>query len=235
MAKFDYKRPGDEQTLEGGGSGGGYSSKNDMRKVAGMAAAETAGLGYMYKRKKDFEAGVDKAAAEAKYEKSKNYSNEGRGKKAPDTTGTSEEGMDNYSPRRATLPSRPGQNSSGKSIPPYSKDRYGNIVENDTGKVSRTIFSAGQEGNAERQNPAAALTGTASRAAASNNYQEMDTSGANPDAVRGEQYGRGAPDGMKRGGRVKKMDSGGMTSKASGASSRADGIAQRGKTKGRMC
>lgn len=26
MGKFDYKRPGDEQTLEGGGSGGGYSS-----------------------------------------------------------------------------------------------------------------------------------------------------------------------------------------------------------------
>jgi hypothetical protein len=27
MGRFDYKRPGDEQTLEGGGSGGGYSSK----------------------------------------------------------------------------------------------------------------------------------------------------------------------------------------------------------------
>ena len=72
-------------------------------------------------------------------------------------------------------------------------------------------------------------------AAESRDYPEIDTSGANPDAVRGEQYGRGAPDGMKRGGRVKKMASGGMTSKASGASKRADGIAQRGKTKGRMC
>jgi len=65
--------------------------------------------------------------------------------------------------------------------------------------------------------------------------KEVDTSSADPDAVRGEQYGRGAPDGMKRGGQVKKMASGGMTSKASGASKRADGIAQRGKTKGRMC
>jgi hypothetical protein len=37
----------------------------------------------------------------------------------------------------------------------------------------------------------------------------------------------------KRGGKVKKMASGGMTSKASSASKRADGIAQRGKTKGR--
>jgi hypothetical protein len=34
---------------------------------------------------------------------------------------------------------------------------------------------------------------------------------------------------MKRGGEVKKMASGGSVS------SRADGIAQRGKTKGRMC
>lgn len=65
--------------------------------------------------------------------------------------------------------------------------------------------------------------------------KEVDTSSADPDFVRGEQYGRGAPDGMKRGGQVKKMSSGGMTSKASGASKRADGIAQRGKTKGRMC
>ena len=38
---------------------------------------------------------------------------------------------------------------------------------------------------------------------------------------------------MKRGGRVKKMASGGMTSKVSSASKRGDGIAQRGKTKGR--
>ena len=40
---------------------------------------------------------------------------------------------------------------------------------------------------------------------------------------------------FKRGGKVKKMASGGMTSKASSASRRGDGIAQRGKTKGRMC
>jgi hypothetical protein len=36
--------------------------------------------------------------------------------------------------------------------------------------------------------------------------------------------------GMKKGGKVKKMASGGMT-----ASNRADGIAQRGKTRGKMC
>jgi hypothetical protein len=32
----------------------------------------------------------------------------------------------------------------------YTKDQYGNIIDNTTGKVSRTIFSAGQEGNAAR-------------------------------------------------------------------------------------
>ena len=40
---------------------------------------------------------------------------------------------------------------------------------------------------------------------------------------------RGNPTDMKKGGKVKKMAKGGS------ASSRADGIAQRGKTKGRMC
>ena len=87
--------------------------------------------------------------------------------------------------------------------------------------------------NADKRKLAAAKADM--EAAEGKGDQEVDTSGANPDAVRGEQYGRGAPDGMKRGGQVKKMASGGMTSKASGASKRADGIAQRGKTKGRMC
>jgi hypothetical protein len=41
--------------------------------------------------------------------------------------------------------------------------------------------------------------------------------------------------GMKKGGKVKSMSSGGSTSKTPSASRRADGIAQRGKTKGRMC
>jgi len=114
-----------------------------------------------------------------------------------------------------------------------------------TGGRAAAIAAAGKGGydlgeyvnekmsNADKRKLAAAKADM--EAAESQGDQEVDTSGANPDAVRGEQYGRGAPDGMKRGGRVKKMASGGMTSKASGASKRADGIAQRGKTKGRMC
>jgi hypothetical protein len=76
----------------------------------------------------------------------------------------------------------------------YTKDQYGNIIDNMTGKVSSTIFSAGQQGNAARN-------------------------------------------GMKRGGAVKKMASGGLASskmsKPSGAS-RGDGIAQRGRTRGTL-
>jgi len=43
---------------------------------------------------------------------------------------------------------------------------------------------------------------------------------------------RGSEDDFKKGGAVKKMAKGGMTSSAS---SRADGIAQKGKTRGKMC
>ena len=40
--------------------------------------------------------------------------------------------------------------------------------------------------------------------------------------------------GRKKGGAVKKMASGGMTSKVSSASKRADGIASKGKTRGKI-
>jgi len=39
MGKFDYKRPGDEQTLEGGGSGGGYSSAPKKKNLSINAQA----------------------------------------------------------------------------------------------------------------------------------------------------------------------------------------------------
>ena len=50
---------------------------------------------------------------------------------------------------------------------------------------------------------------------------------------RDEELNAGAS-AMKRGGKVKKMASGGMTSKVSSASKRADGIAVKGKTRGKM-
>ena len=45
------------------------------------------------------------------------------------------------------------------------------------------------------------------------------------------KYGKGDEEGMKRGGKVKKYAAGGSVS----ASRRADGIAAKGKTRGRMC
>ena len=51
---------------------------------------------------------------------------------------------------------------------------------------------------------------------------------------RDEELNAGAS-AMKRGGKVKKMASGGMTSKVSSASKRADGIAVKGKTRGKIC
>lgn len=125
---------------------------------------------------------------------------------AAPTFSSSEEGMKNYVPRRTGQTPSAVQQTLKLAAPVapaatqnrYTKDQYGNIIDNVTGKVSRTIFSAGQEGNAARV-------------------------------------------GMKRGGAVKKMASGGLTSsrmsakpKSSTASSRGDGIAQRGKTRGMM-
>jgi hypothetical protein len=82
-------------------------------------------------------------------------------------------------------------------------------------EAGNELRKAKEEADEEkRTSKASALRGTAARVA--------DTSGADPGAVRGMQYGRGAPDGMKRGGKV------------SSASSRGDGCAQRGKTKGKF-
>ena len=60
-----------------------------------------------------------------------------------------------------------------------------------------------------------------------------DVGGGGGKAKVDEELNAGAS-AMKRGGKVKKMASGGMTSKVSSASKRADGIAARGKTRGKM-
>jgi len=127
MAKFDYKRPGDEQTLEGGGGGGGggYSSQSKISPgdvgMAGLAAAMAA-------------LGVAKG----------NHDNNEAAKLGAD--------------------------------PRFVDPEYSHEGLNYTKNTKKA-----------------------------------------------------------KGGQIKKMASGGMTSKASSASKRADGIAQRGKTKGRMC
>lgn len=58
--------------------------------------------------------------------------------------------------------------------------------------------------------------------------------GASASALRDKLGGADFSLGMKRGGAVKRMASGGMTSKGSSASRRGDGIASRGKTRGKL-
>ena len=58
---------------------------------------------------------------------------------------------------------------------------------------------------------------------------EIDRLMGENEALRGQMEGaQGAAPGMRKGGKVKKMAAGGSASK------RADGIAQRGKTRGKM-
>ena len=80
MAKFDYKRPGDEKTLEGGGSGGGYSSKSKIAPgdvgAVGLAGAMAA-LGMAKGNHDDNEAA--KLGADPRFVDT-DYSHEGRNK-----------------------------------------------------------------------------------------------------------------------------------------------------------
>jgi len=61
-----------------------------------------------------------------------------------------------------------------------------------------------------------------------------NSSGSGPTDTRSVNQRMRESFGLKRGGKVKKMASGGMTSKVSSASKRADGIATKGKTRGKM-
>jgi hypothetical protein len=69
MAKFDYKRPGDEKTLEGGGGGGGGGSGKLSPLAYIPPAVGLGGMGFIKKKQIEIaqEAG-DKDRREAKYE-----------------------------------------------------------------------------------------------------------------------------------------------------------------------
>jgi len=66
----------------------------------------------------------------------------------------------------------------------------------------------------------------------------LDPDNINPAVANKVRENMGGPDfslGMKRGGKVKRMASGGMASGGMTASRRGDGIASRGKTRGKIC
>lgn len=151
------------------------------------------------------------------------YSNEGRGSRAPvnATSSSTAEGMAAYVPRR------PGQTT--------PQATSSSNAEGMAGYVPRRTTTASDNAQAQaRMMRQGSPLATARRNAGMPGYDEA----GNPIAMRSMAGQRGfdeAGNPMKRGG-VVKMASGGMTSsrmsKPSGAS-RGDGIAQRGRTRGK--
>jgi len=82
--------------------------------------------------------------------------------------------------------------------------------------------------------PAASVDVTKLSLADRRKLSRENSSGSGPTDTRSVNQRMRESFGLKRGGKVKKMASGGMTSKVSSASKRADGIATKGKTRGKM-
>jgi hypothetical protein len=208
MARFDYKRPGDEQTLEGGGSGGGFGPRTTLVPKLNKPAKE----GYNYRS-------PNQTSGESVF---------------PHPLEAT------YASQRADL------GRIGRGLNAESRTERGRLMQQEAGgrALTRTgtragVAALGAEGieaareqmsNADKTKADAAKADA--DAASSNADQDVDTSSASPSAIRGYSTDTGN---YKRGGAVKKKASGGMTTKVSSASKRGDGLAQRGKTKGRMC
>jgi hypothetical protein len=99
-----------------------------------------------------------------------------------------------------------------------------------TGNASPVVAQGGDRSTrSDNAKPVVAQGGD--RSTRSDNAKPVFAPGGNR-SVRNLDYENDETKEMKRGGKVKKMASGGMTSSAS---KRADGIATKGKTRGRMC
>jgi hypothetical protein len=104
---------------------------------------------------------------------------------------------------------------------------------------AKPVFAPGGDRSARADMSKPAQTGNAKavvaqggdRSARADNARPVFAPGGNR-SVRNFDYENDETKEMNRGGKVKKMASGGMTSSAS---KRADGIATKGKTRGRMC
>jgi hypothetical protein len=105
-------------------------------------------------------------------------------------------------------------------------DEDGQPLQRTAGYSPRDQYTQSGKAMVDKQNA------IAQRDASMKNYVPRRDPNASARAAlsRGNSDEAGNP--MKRGGAVKKMASGGSVSSAS---SRADGIAQRGKTRGKMC
>jgi hypothetical protein len=127
----------------------------------------------------------------------------------PDTEVYKRSEMDDLKGGR--MPTRPGQSTSG-------------MVKRPVAAAAAAPLSSGRKPSVSQ-----ATLDTAKRDASMSSYtpRRDPNAAARARLRRGEGDEAGNP--MKHGGAVKKMASGGT------ASSRADGIAQRGKTRGKMC
>ena len=96
---------------------------------------------------------------------------------------------------------------------------------------AKAVVAQGGDRSTRSDNAKPVVAPGGDRSVRSDNARPVFAPGGNR-SVRNLDYENDETKEMKRGGKVKKMASGGMTSSAS---KRADGIASKGKTRGRMC
>jgi len=96
---------------------------------------------------------------------------------------------------------------------------------------AKSVVAQGGDRSTRSDNAKPVVAPGGDRSVRSDNARPVFAPGGNR-SVRNFDYENDETEKMKRGGKVKKMASGGMTSSAS---KRADGIASKGKTRGRMC
>ena len=176
------------------------------RRDAGYAEDTNAGMGRRYASDaEDMNAGVGRRSAGAS-EITPNAMG------VPDTEVYKRSELDDLKGGR--MPTRPGQSTSGMVKRPVAA------------AAGAAPLSSGRKPSVSQ-----AAINTAKRDASMSSY----TPRRDPNAAARARLSKGEGDeagNLKRGGAVKKMASGGSVSSAS---SRGDGIAQRGKTRGKMC
>jgi len=151
------------------------------------------------------------------------------------TSSSTEEGMAAYVPRR-TVPAASSTNTSSSTeegMAAYVPRRYNPAADSNAAGSTSSSTAAGMGANVPRRPAVASSTAAGMTAYVPRNTAAVEQ--ARLDALRSSGGRRAA------GGVVKKMASGGLASsrmsskpKQSTASSRGDGIAQRGKTRGQM-
>lgn len=126
--------------------------------------------------------------------------------------------MDKKAPVK--MPTRPGQASSGRKTPIVTKEQLGDMELRDYLNKQRGLTRRGESSSGRKPSVSQATLNSAK------SQEIIDRMAKRTRPYMKDEAGND----MKRGGAVKKMASGGLT-----ASRRGDGIAQRGKTKGKMC